>query len=83
MKKPLYLWMVIAIIAMAMTGCEKKKLPVPEEIEIPASSKEVFSAGISFDSGIIEVGPGILECHDHGDQGGGLVGRRTNVRRCG
>ena len=58
MKKPLYLWMVIAIIAMAMTGCEKKKLPVPEEIEIPASSKEVFSAGISFDSGIIEVGTG-------------------------
>ena len=36
MKKPLYLWVLIAVGLMTLTGCEKK-LPIPEEIEIPAS----------------------------------------------
>ena len=58
MKKPLFLWMIVAIVAMTLIGCEKKKLPVPEEIEIPASSKEVFSVGISFDSGITDINTG-------------------------
>ena len=58
MKKSLYLWALIAVVLIALTGCENKKLPVPKEIEIPASSKEVFSAGISFDSGITEINTG-------------------------
>ena len=43
MKKSLYLWALIAVVLIALTGCENKKLPVPKEIEIPASSKEILN----------------------------------------
>ena len=51
MRKPLYLWLTIAVLAIASSGCKTVET-VPEKIEIPASSQTVFSVGINFDSGV-------------------------------